>query len=93
MLDSVATESVAMTNTFIATLCMHPHNFTELIFCRNKGLTSGMNVIDTSSNYMDGLSEKLIGNVLEGLIENNEIKRDVTIHRRISSLSHNRKLS
>ncbi len=33
-----------------------------------KAITSGINIIDTSSNYSDGGSEKLIGKVIAKLI-------------------------
>lgn len=39
-------------------------------------LTSGINLIDTSSNYADGGSEILIGKVLEKLISENKIVRE-----------------
>lgn len=39
-------------------------------------LTSGINVIDTSSNYSDGGSEILIGKVLQNLISENKIERE-----------------
>lgn len=41
-----------------------------------KALTSGINVIDTSSNYSDGGSEELVGNVIADLINENKIKRE-----------------
>lgn len=39
-------------------------------------LTSGCNLIDTSSNYGDGASERLVGDVLGELIEAKRIQRD-----------------
>jgi aryl-alcohol dehydrogenase-like predicted oxidoreductase len=39
-------------------------------------LLNGINLIDSSSNYSDGGSEILIGNVLRKLIENDKIKRE-----------------
>lgn len=39
-------------------------------------LQSGINFIDTSSNYADGLSEQCIGKVLYELFEDNHFKRD-----------------
>lgn len=39
-------------------------------------LTSGINLIDTSSNYADGGSEILIGKVLKKLISENKIERE-----------------
>jgi aryl-alcohol dehydrogenase-like predicted oxidoreductase len=40
-----------------------------------KSLLSGINLIDTSSNYTDGSAEKLIGTVLTELIEENKVTR------------------
>ena len=42
-------------------------------------LNSGINLIDTSSNYTDGGSEKLIGKVLNEEFKNNTISRDEII--------------
>ncbi len=42
-------------------------------------LRSGINVIDTSTNYMDGESERLVGSVLHGLGAKNEVARDEVI--------------
>ena len=39
-------------------------------------LLNGINLIDTSSNYADGESEILIGNVIEKLSSDNKIKRE-----------------
>ncbi len=39
-------------------------------------LKSGVNLIDTSTNYMHGSSERLIGDVLSEMVEKNEIKRE-----------------
>jgi aryl-alcohol dehydrogenase-like predicted oxidoreductase len=39
-------------------------------------LTSGVNLIDTSANYADGGSEKLVGEVLKRLIESDRINRN-----------------
>ncbi len=44
-----------------------------------KALREGCNLIDTSTNYMDGDSERLVGSVLAELIQNGEIKRDEVI--------------
>ena len=44
-----------------------------------KALLSGINIIDTSSNYFDGGSERLVGKVLVKLIEENKISRDEII--------------
>jgi aryl-alcohol dehydrogenase-like predicted oxidoreductase len=41
-----------------------------------KALLSGINLIDTSSNYGDGGAEKLVGNVLQDLIRSGDISRD-----------------
>lgn len=44
-----------------------------------KAIISGINLIDTSSNYSDGGSEKLIGRVIAELTQNNIINRDEII--------------
>ena len=41
-----------------------------------KSILSGINIIDTSSNYSDGGSEKLVGTVLNELIKEGKILRD-----------------
>ncbi|MEO6694756.1 MAG: aldo/keto reductase [Ignavibacteria bacterium] len=40
-----------------------------------KALTNGINVIDTSANYSDGGSEKLVGKIIDDLIAEGKIKR------------------
>lgn len=42
-------------------------------------IRNGINLIDTSSNYSDGGSEILIGNILNELSDNKEIERDEII--------------
>ena len=42
----------------------------------HKALTSGISLIDTSSNYSDGRSEILVGNVISDLIAENKLKRE-----------------
>ena len=42
-------------------------------------LRSGVNVIDTSTNYMDGESERLVGSVLRDLTGSGEVARDEII--------------
>ena len=45
-----------------------------------KALLSGINVIDTSANYSDGGSEKLVGKVLRDIIQEQKINReDITL--------------
>lgn len=44
-----------------------------------KAITSGINIIDTSSNYSDGGSEKLIGKVIAKLINEKIINREEII--------------
>lgn len=39
-------------------------------------IQSGINLVDTSSNYSDGGSETLVGNAVNGLIETGELDRD-----------------
>lgn len=41
-----------------------------------KALLSGINLIDTASNYTDGQSEVVIGRILSALISNGELKRE-----------------
>lgn len=41
-----------------------------------RALSSGVNVIDTSTNYADGGSEMLVGRVMESLIESGELARE-----------------
>ena len=45
----------------------------------SKALRSGVNLIDTSTNYMDGESERLIGSVIRDLVKQKEIARDEVI--------------
>ena len=40
---------------------------------------SGVNVVDTSTNYMDGESERLVGSVLRGLVAKRDLARDEVI--------------
>jgi aryl-alcohol dehydrogenase-like predicted oxidoreductase len=56
-------------------------------------LTSGVNVIDTSTNYMDGESERLVGSVLRSLVTNQVLARDeVTVVSKIGYVQgHNLK--
>lgn len=42
-------------------------------------LLSGVNLIDTSANYTDGNSEKLIGDTLERLVKNKQLNREEMI--------------
>jgi hypothetical protein len=44
-----------------------------------KALLHGVNLIDTSTNYMDGESERLIGSVLRELIAKGEVARDEVV--------------
>ena len=44
-----------------------------------KALLSGINVIDTSSNYSDGGSEIIVGKVLNNLFSDNQLSRDEII--------------
>ncbi len=44
-----------------------------------RALMAGANLIDTSSNYMDGGSERLVGTVLNELLEEGDIRRDEII--------------
>jgi len=44
-----------------------------------KALREGVNLIDTSTNYMDGDSERLVGSVLGELFKNGELTREEVI--------------
>ena len=44
-----------------------------------KALREGVNLIDTSTNYMDGESERLVGSVLCELIKNGELTREEVV--------------
>ena len=44
-----------------------------------KALQEGVNLIDTSTNYMDGDSERLVGSVLRELIKSGELAREEVI--------------
>ena len=44
-----------------------------------KALLGGVNVIDTSSNYTDGASERLAGGVLRQLVDSGELGRDEVV--------------
>jgi uncharacterized protein YyaL (SSP411 family)/aryl-alcohol dehydrogenase-like predicted oxidoreductase len=44
-----------------------------------QAVLSGVNLIDTSSNYMDGASERLVGGVLRGLVDDGKVQRDEVI--------------
>ncbi|MGD9272392.1 MAG: aldo/keto reductase, partial [Syntrophobacterales bacterium] len=44
-----------------------------------KALLSGINLIDTSSNYGDGGSERLVGTVLQDLIRSGDLSRDSVV--------------
>ena len=44
-----------------------------------KALREGVNLIDTSTNYMDGDSERLVGSVLRELIKGGELSREEVI--------------
>ncbi|WP_312518308.1 aldo/keto reductase [Anaerospora sp.] len=41
-----------------------------------KALQAGINLIDTSANYADGASERLVGKVLHKLVSQGELKRE-----------------
>lgn len=45
----------------------------------SKALLSGINLIDTSANYADGGSEKLVGKVIADLVQTREIKREEVV--------------
>jgi aryl-alcohol dehydrogenase-like predicted oxidoreductase len=45
----------------------------------HQALNSGINLIDTSSNYADGDSEKLIGKVLTDLVQQEKLRREEVV--------------
>ena len=56
---------------------MHTQEHYQALY---KAIENGIKVIDTSSNYTDGESEQVVGNVITDLISEGKIKReDVTI--------------
>ena len=52
------------------------NNTTEEKELLKKAIQEGITVIDTAANYNDGQAEIAIGNVVQELIYNNELKRD-----------------
>jgi uncharacterized protein YyaL (SSP411 family)/aryl-alcohol dehydrogenase-like predicted oxidoreductase len=42
-------------------------------------LTGGVNLVDTSSNYTDGASERLVGQVLDGLVRAGRVRREEVV--------------
>jgi uncharacterized protein YyaL (SSP411 family)/aryl-alcohol dehydrogenase-like predicted oxidoreductase len=44
-----------------------------------RALRSGVNLIDTATNYIDGASERLVGSALRELIDKGELERDEVI--------------
>ncbi|NWF72175.1 MAG: DUF255 domain-containing protein [Nitrospirae bacterium] len=44
-----------------------------------KALSEGVNLIDTSTNYMDGDSERLVGSVLREMVKSDELTREEII--------------
>ncbi|MFQ5651526.1 MAG: aldo/keto reductase [bacterium] len=55
------------------------HNSTEHARALRYALLNGFNLIDTSSNYSDGGSEILIGNLLQEMFERQELSRDEVV--------------
>ncbi len=55
------------------------HNSIEHAKALRHALLNGVNLIDTSSNYGDGGSEMLIGNVLREMFERDELERDEVV--------------
>ena len=55
------------------------HRFDEHTASLRRAIQAGCNLIDTSSNYTDGGSETLIGNVLSDQISAGQIKRSEII--------------
>lgn len=55
------------------------HNSIEHARALRYALLNGFNLIDTSSNYTDGGSEMLIGNLLQEMSERGELRRDEAV--------------
>lgn len=55
------------------------HNSVEHARALRYGLLNGFNLIDTSSNYTDGGSEILIGNLMHEMLHREEIGRDEVV--------------
>ena len=55
------------------------HNSIENAKALRYALLNGFNLIDTSSNYTDGGSEMLIGNLLQEMIDRQELDRDEVV--------------
>ena len=55
------------------------HNSIENAKALRYALLNGFNLIDTSSNYTDGGSEMLIGNLLQEMIDRPELDRDEVV--------------
>lgn len=54
-------------------------SFAEHVKSLTQALLSGINLIDTSSNYADGGSERLVGSVLHQLITQGKLKREQVV--------------
>lgn len=60
--------------------CYRVHEFEpEHRLALQNALLSGCNLIDTSGNYMDGSSERLVGDVLNDLIETGRLQREEVV--------------
>ncbi|MFQ5708525.1 MAG: aldo/keto reductase [bacterium] len=55
------------------------HNSVEHARALRYALLNGINLIDTSSNYTDGGSEMLVGNLLQEMFERGEVARDEVV--------------
>lgn len=81
--EQSAYRSLAGTNLMTSKVgygCYRVHNQSEEHFTTlTNAIEAGCNLIDTSSNYTDGGSETLIGNVLRNLIAAEKIRREEII--------------
>lgn len=81
--DKSAYRSLAGTDLITSKVgygCYRVHNQSKEHFATlKKAIEAGCNLIDTSSNYTDGGSETLIGNVLHDLIAAETIRREEII--------------
>jgi hypothetical protein len=47
-----------------------------------RAMMHGINLIDTSTNYTDGASERLVGQVLESLVHEKRLQREQVLYRK-----------
>lgn len=75
---SLGTTGLTTARVGFGTYRVDTHN-AEYRDALRQALRSSCNLIDTSTNYMDGDSERLVGSVLSALVTSGEIQRDEVI--------------